>query len=279
MGYFADVFQLLPIIIWAAFSSLRTYALSGRNRTLGLLVFILSLVPLGTNMYTFTQRTFFLEPPPIYCASNDGPPAAVTARCTGTLHHLVEYISCREDGSPGEFAVVFGDGFASKWNCLLRVSSHPISFSLLLKRPRQSRSILLIFNVIHIALTLGEQFTYLILLESPISSILISRFILNLRDVDTTSGNITLDTGSPSFVRSHVPNTLAFAPGFVESMGVSLHLGPRSSEECSTISTSDLHAVGDEGEDGAMDLSVIDIHAEGHAVEDVQASCSWGSTL
>ncbi|OCH92595.1 hypothetical protein OBBRIDRAFT_421667 [Obba rivulosa] len=61
--------QALTILLfayWAAFSSVRVYAISGGNRWIPILIFGLSLVPAGTNLYgSFIAEYYEIEVIPI----------------------------------------------------------------------------------------------------------------------------------------------------------------------------------------------------------------------
>ncbi|KAI0351101.1 hypothetical protein OH77DRAFT_969187 [Trametes cingulata] len=61
---FEHVLSLLPYGIWAWFASLRTYALSSRNILLTAIIFALMTVPVAANtyMYAFSKATNYAQP-------------------------------------------------------------------------------------------------------------------------------------------------------------------------------------------------------------------------
>ncbi|KAI9000923.1 hypothetical protein BD414DRAFT_473101 [Trametes punicea] len=61
--------------------------------------------------------------------------------------------------------------------------------------------VLLVTNAFHIAFSLTERFTYTLTFEEPPTTILISRFLLDLREASIASHAFSLDLSRPSFVR------------------------------------------------------------------------------
>ncbi|KAL1943069.1 hypothetical protein VTO73DRAFT_4740 [Trametes versicolor] len=130
IGRFITVLEVIPYIIWATFSALRAYALSSRTALIGVIIFILSLVPAGVNAYFFSAFIFINLDPPSNCTA---------------LSDIT---------------------------------------------PELSKIVCIAMNVVHMTLNtvkpnnIVQQASYVTILENPITSILISRFILNLRAVD-----------------------------------------------------------------------------------------------
>ncbi|KAL7278224.1 hypothetical protein ACG7TL_008199 [Trametes sanguinea] len=87
---------------------------------------------------------------------------------------------------------------------------------------------LLTLNVLHLALTLlayTQEYisvSYMPIFTSPITSILVSRFLLNLRQVDRLSAN-PMGSEQPSFVNPHGREPLAEFASFVAPLHDDLH--------------------------------------------------------
>ncbi|KAI8974520.1 hypothetical protein BD414DRAFT_424359, partial [Trametes punicea] len=192
-GRFITVLEILPYIIWAVFSSLRTYALSRRNIIIGVVVFVLSLVPAGVNAYFFSTLTFVNLPPPSNCTAL----SAISDRLSRDAHWsgcwIVTIVSRSSLMAADALAIIvtwastYGIGKASRD---VRLAT---SFGTLLLRDGElsvTYMALLAMNVVHMTLntvkpsSFFQQASYVTVVENPLISILISRFILNLRAVD-----------------------------------------------------------------------------------------------
>ncbi|RDX48216.1 hypothetical protein OH76DRAFT_1312760, partial [Lentinus brumalis] len=212
VGKFIVVLEIFPYIIWAAFSGLRTYALSQRNAFIGLFVFILSLVPAGINAYFLSTFTFVNLDPPSNCTAFSDITADLSKQLT---------IASRT-------SIIAADVFViavTWWNTygIRKLSRHArlgTSFGTLLLRDGTIYFIVLLaMNVVHMTLNtvkpnnLVQQASYVTILENPITSVLISRFILNLREVDQLGpGDASSENPLPSFVDSRKQEeTLRFA--------------------------------------------------------------------
>ncbi|OBZ73166.1 hypothetical protein A0H81_07303 [Grifola frondosa] len=105
-------------------------------------------------------------------------------------------------------------------------------------------------NMLHIIVTFVDDITYVTNFEDPITSILISRFLLNLREVDT-SGSESLLQSRPSFIRSH-PMAPGSAHSFITPLGAPLDhgftLSPRGESDVSDLNSIDPAEHGDPDE-------------------------------
>ncbi|KAI0701663.1 hypothetical protein C8Q76DRAFT_802626 [Earliella scabrosa] len=179
------VFSIAPYFVWAAFSTLRAYAMSNRSWPIAIVIFILSIIPTGYNIYNFARIIPINLPPPIYCIPTF-PGITPTFIDQDNRHTRTAYFV-----------------------------------------------ILLTLNVLHIVVRKTAQENYITTFEEPLTSILISRFIMNLREVDYTDRNGTAaDTDEgPSRLdfaeRSHFANasqaaTVRFVASFVDPLGTQL---------------------------------------------------------
>ncbi|KAI0324266.1 hypothetical protein GY45DRAFT_1439180 [Cubamyces sp. BRFM 1775] len=85
--YSQYVTNLLPYAYWGVFSAFRTHALSGRNKILSAVVFLLNLVPVALNayIYYFSQAVNFF--PPVGCSQTYNGPN------TSSAFILIEFAS------------------------------------------------------------------------------------------------------------------------------------------------------------------------------------------
>ncbi|KAI0334549.1 hypothetical protein GY45DRAFT_1242288, partial [Cubamyces sp. BRFM 1775] len=183
-GRFITVLEVLPYIIWAAFSSLRAYALSSRNLPIGLLIFLLSLVPAGVNAYFFSTFSFIELPSPSNCTALSD----ITAQ-------LMTIVSRASLMAADTLVIVVTWASTYRIGKASRDARLGFSFGALLLRDGTIYFVALVaMNIVHMTLNtvkpndFVQQASYVTVLENPITSILVSRFILNLRAVDHRGG-------------------------------------------------------------------------------------------
>ncbi|KAI0657982.1 hypothetical protein C8Q70DRAFT_999267, partial [Cubamyces menziesii] len=215
MGRFITVLEVLPYIIWAAFSSLRAYALSSRNLPIGLLIFLLSLVPAGVNAYFFSTFSFVELPAPSNCTALSD----ITAQLSKTL----TIVSRASLMAADTLVIVVTWASTYRIGKASRDARLGFSFGTLLLRDGTVYFVVLVaMNVVHMTLNVikpndfVQQASYVTVLENPITSILVSRFILNLRAVDHRGGGgggMRTDTADDT-LRGHALST---SPSFVRS--------------------------------------------------------------
>ncbi|KAI0820324.1 hypothetical protein BC628DRAFT_1413134 [Trametes gibbosa] len=186
VGRFITVLEVMPYIIWATFSALRGYALSRRNVIIGITIFVLSLVPAGVNAYFFSTFTFMnLDPPNNCTALSDITPelsktlTIVSRACLMAADVLIIIVT---------WISTYRLGRASRD---LHIGA---SFGVQLLRDGTIYFVVLVaMNIVHMVLNtiqpnnFVQQASYVTILENPLTSILISRFILNLRAIDDHS--------------------------------------------------------------------------------------------
>ncbi|OBZ73161.1 hypothetical protein A0H81_07306 [Grifola frondosa] len=83
--------NILPYCVWAVFSSLRAFAISGRNWQLASSVLLLLFVPIGVNIYFITLDRPLNLPAPIYCTDS----SSVTVS-TNFMYVFYQLISARD---------------------------------------------------------------------------------------------------------------------------------------------------------------------------------------
>ncbi|TBU27159.1 hypothetical protein BD311DRAFT_760901 [Dichomitus squalens] len=200
--------QMAKYLLWAAFSGLRSYALS-RQMFISGIVFSLSIVPICTNLVDvlgFYQITCI---PEAGCTVMDtiGP----------RLSHAYVYLTIASRGSLIAADIIL---ISITWATLGRRTA-------MTSRPTFARVILLdgeclfILNVLHLSFTLtsamlikalnpSTQFeSNIVLFTEPLTSILIWRFMLDLQTVN--SGTIHLDSqGAAQDRTSSLADSLVF---------------------------------------------------------------------
>ncbi|KAI0695098.1 hypothetical protein C8T65DRAFT_758477, partial [Cerioporus squamosus] len=202
--------QFLP---WAAFSALRAFALTGRNITLSVFVFLLGITPLAVN---FVQYGFDLDgfnDPTFGCSAGvDLTPSMAKTVSRGTLISadlilvLVTWYTLPRRNPMG-----------------LGSSRSLLSFSTVLLR---DGIVLLILNILHLVFTLisvvgvFDPVSFVTEFTEPATAVLVSRFLLDLQSANRDA--LKLDSGDPlnsnSQEYTRTSRTISFAR-FVGSVG------------------------------------------------------------
>ncbi|OBZ73165.1 hypothetical protein A0H81_07302 [Grifola frondosa] len=123
---------VLPYFGWAAFSSLRVYAISDRTLWMAMLVLSLSFMPIATNIYNYTQYVSLLLPPPINCTTTNtdanfnlggrDPWLPDLRRCLRASGYLVANVPDQEGGYRGKRSGFSRNVDTTRRHSLLRVS-------------------------------------------------------------------------------------------------------------------------------------------------------------
>ncbi|EMD33510.1 hypothetical protein CERSUDRAFT_98613 [Gelatoporia subvermispora B] len=185
---FSSVFQLMYFVIWAAFSSLRVYAVTHRSWKPALLTLLLGLVPFATNIVGIIAQTQKPGETPTCSIASDFVVLITTLMNTYTIKRDADRANIKAPIA----TLLFRDG-----------TLYFLCFLLL--------------NIMHVILYATNTFTTALVLLLPLMSIVISRFLLNLHDAhQSLSRNTTTDTMQLSFVD---PSSL---PEFLVSMGAPL---------------------------------------------------------
>ncbi|EMD33637.1 hypothetical protein CERSUDRAFT_76360 [Gelatoporia subvermispora B] len=219
--------ELLLFTLWALFSGVRTYAVSGGSWLLTLPVVALDLVPVGMNAYGFFAAFWFaMVPGP----GNEQICVSGSSVSQSAFVHLeaIATRACVMASDALVLIVTWYKTYSIKRNADQAGIQTPLA-SLLLRDGTMYFVVLLCLNILNIVGKWTNGFAYASLfsfpsLESRLSSIIISHFLLNLRQVAYQPQDNAYDTRL-SFVRSYVDGemgsrqqSLRFA-SFVGNMG------------------------------------------------------------
>ncbi|OCH84964.1 hypothetical protein OBBRIDRAFT_839315 [Obba rivulosa] len=214
--------DVILYFVWAAFSAIRIYAVSGGNAWLSAGVCALAAVPACLNIYDDAKTSFLLLPLPLVgtmCVSGSDLSQSEDLHRTSALT-----IAARTCLIAADAIVLVVTWVKTYWTMRAARSSGskaPLA-DMLLRDGTLYFLVLLILNVLHIAGTATNVFVYTTMFTTPISSIIISHFLMNLRETaaaPATTG-VASDGGRPSFVRTQLSD-LRFA-SFVGNMGAPL---------------------------------------------------------
>ncbi|KAI0723887.1 hypothetical protein C8T65DRAFT_627788 [Cerioporus squamosus] len=173
----SQVLSILPYIVWAAFSGLRVYAIVSPGWHVSILVVFLSLVPVGTYIFRDIHETALRSPFSGKCTTSATYPFELDARLTAI----------------GRACLILSDmlvlsvTWRKTYGIVRLASKHSVnsSFSVttvLLRDGSAYFAIWTILNTIHIVGTYVQAVEYITIFTDAVTSILVSRFILNLRD-------------------------------------------------------------------------------------------------
>ncbi|KAI0819588.1 hypothetical protein BC628DRAFT_1332462 [Trametes gibbosa] len=221
--------QLLQYVPWAAFSSLRTFALSARNWIVTTVVLLLSIVPIGVN---FTQYHWL-------AVVND-PIVGCTKSSTVTLETAKRCVALKEIGTclmAADLIVIL-----VTWRTTLGTTR--LNRAVLKNRPTFARMLLqdgewnisyitlFVLNALHLAFTMFSitrdplsPVSYFTTFTEPVTAVLVSRFLLDLQQVNQHNQKSSL---SPTLTQD---GTLDFAWA-IGSLG-----SPLSNSQTSRISS------------------------------------------
>ncbi|EMD31616.1 hypothetical protein CERSUDRAFT_100286 [Gelatoporia subvermispora B] len=189
LNYAGDALDLCLFVLWAAFSGIRVYALSGGSRLLSLGVTLLSLVPVV---------------------------AISTELCKVAADTIVLFIT-----------------WLKTWSTIRMAREHNVKTPLMTMLLRDGTLYflgLLSLNVLNLAGQVTNVFTRASAFSTPLSAIIITHFLINLRQLADVSANVISD---PSFVREGAPNVIQSQTSslrfgsFVGNMGESLVHGSK----------------------------------------------------
>ncbi|RPD73300.1 hypothetical protein L226DRAFT_614203 [Lentinus tigrinus ALCF2SS1-7] len=237
--------QLLQMIPWAAFSALRAYVLS-HSKPLGFLVLGLSLAPVGANLVHYGGSYGFagINLPPFGCLYTDNTSEALNRTFT---------ISSRAPLIVADVLLIYITWTKLSNRDVLRGISRNTRLSLsdIILRDGTVYFIVLFFlNVLHLAFSLlslekdGNQASYVTTFTAPITTILVSRFLLQLQEANQAAIGL-LDPDDS--MRHSTPTSLA-SLSFVRSLGGAIDPDLPGDDDVASLSDQLSRGVGEDGD-------------------------------
>ncbi|OCH92064.1 hypothetical protein OBBRIDRAFT_833767 [Obba rivulosa] len=225
------VIAILLLMIWAAFSSIRIYAVSTGSWCLALLVATVAMVPAATNIYLnlIKSQISIADEPFLGVECGEGfnvSNAVFDARESVPFRFPITDRSCAIAADVIVLLVTWSKTWSVKRSADRAGISTPL-VTMLLKDGTVYFILLLALNIFQIVGWVTGIFLYAeTYFTTPLSSIIITHFLLNLRQVGHSQvAHDTLSLSRPSFVRSLAPSTGSgsgrFA-SFVDGIGAEL---------------------------------------------------------
>ncbi|RDX49092.1 hypothetical protein OH76DRAFT_1483321 [Lentinus brumalis] len=218
----AGAMARLQYIPGAAFSALRAYALS-RSKLLGLLVAALSLAPFGVNLVIYGYHASGVAFPPFGCLETDNTTPALGLR-SGPFN-LITYIVAIISRVPlivADVILIYITWTNLRGCAALTEIQHSkrIRLSDVLFRGGTIYFVILsVINVLHVILSAtavasedsDNGFSVITIFTSPITAILISRFLLELQEANRMDVQIDpLDSANPYSTQSFISSLGGF---------------------------------------------------------------------
>ncbi|KAI0708036.1 hypothetical protein C8Q76DRAFT_800315 [Earliella scabrosa] len=180
-----DFFQTAPHLIWAAFAALRVYALTDHLWWLAAIIFLVSSVPVATNTYAYSITSIESFIPPFNC---------ISSLSMSEELYLALLILTRASVVLGDVLVIGVTWYKTynTWKTAASVAMKASFSTMLLRDGTVYFLCILTLNVLHLAFSLTGLFVQtLVIFQDPLISILVGRFILNLRDLDRAASPST----------------------------------------------------------------------------------------
>ncbi|KAH9925805.1 uncharacterized protein B0H18DRAFT_1008433 [Fomitopsis serialis] len=214
------------LLLWACVSTLRVYAISNRSASLAATTAVFALVPIPVNIFSFVNTDLFMVAlrASTTCAGNLNTPAQTQ----------FELVTLSRASLIASDAMVLVVTWWQLWGTLRPSGQGKSRSALAVLLLRDNSSYFVLFLLINIAqmalhIMLGNRFNPIATLISPITCIVISRLILNLRQLsfamrspmharrrDTTSPPIST---VPSSFHPSLLSTIVFGPKSQGSQG------------------------------------------------------------
>ncbi|CDO72028.1 hypothetical protein BN946_scf184943.g63 [Trametes cinnabarina] len=219
----------------AIFSCLRVYALTGRNKALSGLTLAFGCMPFILNMVTIYAGHVVNEPMPVGCTDEYTLSATATIACTPILYYstllilsdvIVMAVTCWSTYKVSKLARSISQPLTLNQVMLENGIVYFLSLTCL-------NILQVLLNAISLANTAIDTGSYTEEFIDLVTSVLISRFLLNLRATARHSRSFS----APSFITSEAPSSSL--PQFVSEFAGQIH---------SSSSTSQYSFGGDEGE-------------------------------
>ncbi|PCH39080.1 hypothetical protein WOLCODRAFT_129036 [Wolfiporia cocos MD-104 SS10] len=254
-----DSIVVVLYVIWAVFSALRIYAINGRGWRMPLTVLTLGLVPAVTNIYCFAKMTMISLPPPLVCTIASNEPDSLSNRLVALTRACV--IAC-------DAVVLLATWYTTVGiRRLARIAQVEVSLSALLLRDGTIYFVVLfVLNVLDIVLWLTRVFENLTVYNEVFTTILLSRFFLNLRQAPTASSDepsLVSQISDPNFVTSKLIGPMD-APLDLLSTMETWHASELLSEDLTSLPDDLIHTDVGEGVDTSLwetaPLCSVDLH-------------------
>ncbi|KAH8105324.1 hypothetical protein BXZ70DRAFT_1004834 [Cristinia sonorae] len=235
-----NALSIVAFINIALFSGLRAYAVGGKQWKVASLVLILGLVPAATNIYYFIHTTVLVVPPPILgCAEISNMDNSVemkyvrfssfyTAEMSTHRFPRRFVIGTRVCMVAADALVLLMTWFSTRDIRKAAARAHyRAGLSMLLLRDGTLYfATLLIFNALHIILSITISFQELAEFVDVLGAILISRFLLNLRQVCVLNSHPVSRHGLNSALTSSRFSNIRFAASMsLGNIGEQLDVG------------------------------------------------------
>jgi len=239
--------QIALYTIWAAFSALRVYAISGHHLLLAGLTLLLGLAPVVTNMCFDIYHTWFKGP----------------RGCTLIPHFSVpdmfKFVAYERSSMIASDLVVLSVTWYKAYESRANIDWSSARLSVLLLRDGTVYfMILLILNILQIIAWATKLFSTVAYPAQIATSMLISRFLLNLRQGNDASAD--LPTNQTSI------GDMAFASRIVGNIGAELDYGSPWTSRSPAIELADWETVRSLSEDNSQSegtLTIAERHTSG----------------
>ncbi|EMD33636.1 hypothetical protein CERSUDRAFT_67814 [Gelatoporia subvermispora B] len=187
------MFELILGTVWAVFSAIRLYAVSGGNIPLAAVVLLLDIVPVGLDAYSYFGATWY---------------AITGAECYDGLT-ISQSTNSKFAISAGVASVaadiiVLVVTWLKTYGIRRQSARHGIQ-SPLTTLLIQDGTGLLLLNILNIVGQTTNAFVYAASFSTPLTSFIITHFFLNLRQVAHETGTDSLERTSPR----HIPQSNA----------------------------------------------------------------------
>ncbi|KAI0700844.1 hypothetical protein C8T65DRAFT_789842 [Cerioporus squamosus] len=187
--------EALQFVPWAVFSALRAYVLS-RSKLLGLLILALSLAPVGANLVVYGYQLSGENFPPLGCILIDNATADIDLRRSTHVRTRTVIIISRVPLVIADVLLIYITWAKLSTRDALRNIQQAKRLSLsdiLLRDGTIYFIVLFILNDLHLVFSLtvvagtsGSGGSDLTIFTSPITAILVSRFLLELQEANQT---------------------------------------------------------------------------------------------
>lgn len=210
------IFQLALAIVWAAFSATRVYAIGGRAWQLAIVTFALGLVPVGLNLFSDIRYVYTTAYIPSFGTVCNNIPLFSTST------NVILLCVARASLITSDLIVL-----TVTWVKTYRIKQEAVeanmkttTVTLLLRDGTFYFIVLLVINVLHLTLSLTNVFSDVTYFSTAMSSVIVSRFLLNLRQVHMEDN---YPDEQPSFVGSTSRiSDVRFASTVVGNLGAPL---------------------------------------------------------